>query len=60
MLKQLAALEVKIGDRIYKLLCDHDSPLGEVHDALVQFKSHVVEKIKAAHEAEKPKEENPQ
>lgn len=58
MLKQLAALEVKIGERIYRLLCDHDSPLGEVHDVLMQMKSHVVGKIQENHAAEnQPKAE---
>lgn len=53
MLKQLAALEVKIEDRIYHLVCDHNSPLGEVHDALCRMKDHVVNRIKEAHEQEK-------
>ena len=58
MLKQFAALEVKIGDRFYRLLCDADAPLGEVHDAIVQMRAHVVGKINEAHKAEQPKDES--
>lgn len=51
MIKNIATLEVKIGERIYKLLCDIDSPLGEVHDSLSQMKNYVIERINAAHKA---------
>lgn len=55
MLKNIAQLEHKIGDRLYKFLCDNDAPLGEVHDALSKFKSHVVGLIQAS---DKAKEES--
>lgn len=57
MLKQLTALEVKIEDRIYQLVCDPNSPLGEVHDVLSKMKAHVIDKIKSVQESEKPNEE---
>lgn len=57
MLKQMAALEIKIEDRIYHLVCDHSAPLGEVHDVLCRMKHHVVQKIQEIHEKEKPQEE---
>ena len=52
MLKNLSSLELKIGERIYKLMCDVDAPLGEVHDVLVQMKSYVVSRIQEAQKAE--------
>lgn len=55
MIKNIAQLEHKIGDRIYKFLCDSDAPLGEVHDALAKFKTHVVSIIQAS---DKAKEES--
>jgi hypothetical protein len=57
MLKSLSALEVKIGERAYKLICEGDSPLGEVHDVLCKMKSFVIEKILAAQKSEEKPEE---
>lgn len=54
MLKNLAALEVKIGERFYRMMCEVDSPIGEVHDALCQMRNHVVQKIIDARNAEQP------
>ncbi len=51
MIKSLTALEVKIGERVYKFLCDVESPLGEAHDAISQMKNYVVGKINEAHAA---------
>tara|TARA_R110000751_G_scaffold60367_1_gene126030 strand:- start:412 stop:693 length:282 start_codon:yes stop_codon:yes gene_type:complete len=51
-LKTSACLEVVIESKIYKLQCDADSPLGCLHDALMQMKGHCVEKMKAAHQEE--------
>ena len=45
MLKNISKLEVKIGEKLYHFLCDCDSPLGEVHDALAKMKSFVVSTI---------------
>ena len=52
MIKNLTALEIKIGERIYRLICDIDSPLGEAHDVLLQMKGHVAKMISDAHAAE--------
>ena len=56
MIKNLTELEIKIGERVYKFLCAVDAPLGEVHDAVNQMKSFVVQKINEAHAASSPKE----
>jgi hypothetical protein len=45
MITNITKLEVKIGERTYVLLCSCDSPLGELHDALMQMKSHIIEKM---------------
>lgn len=42
MFKALAKLEIEIEGRVYSLLCDHDSPIVHVKDALVKFVSHAV------------------
>lgn len=49
-------MEVKIGDRLYELSCDTDSPLGELHDALCSMKAHVVNLIVEHQKNEQPKE----
>lgn len=43
MLKTIARLEHKIGERVYHLTCDHDSPLTEVKEALFKFGAHIVQ-----------------
>lgn len=53
MIKNITSLQVKIGERLYKLFCDVDSPIGEVHDALCQMKGFIVTRINEAHNAEK-------
>lgn len=52
MFKQITAGEVKIRERVYKLLCDSDSPLGELHDALMEMKGHCVDRMIQAHKQE--------
>jgi hypothetical protein len=52
MIKQKTVLEVKIGERVYELFCQSDSPLGELHDALLQMKGFTVEKMVIAHRQE--------
>lgn len=59
MLKLVARLEHRIGDRIFHLICDSDSPISEVKDALVQFLSHASSIEKSAIEALKSQEEQP-
>ena len=48
MLKTNACLEVKLENKVYQLHCDADSPLGCLHDALMQMKGHVVERMSNA------------
>jgi hypothetical protein len=45
MIKNKAILEVKVGERAYQLELAPDSPLGEVHDALVQMRAYVVSRM---------------
>lgn len=59
MIKSKTVLEVQIGDRIYRMDCDPDSPLGEVHDALTQMRACVVQKIVDIDKSkEEPKDES--
>lgn len=37
MIKNISRLEHKIGDRVYQVLCDTESPLAELKEALCQF-----------------------
>lgn len=37
MLKNIVRLEHIVGDRVYHLLCDNDSPITEVREALNNF-----------------------
>jgi len=61
MLKNIVKLEHKVGDRVYQLLCDNDSPLQEVKDAIFQFSGFVAGVEKQAQEAaaKKSAEESP-
>jgi len=45
MIKNKTTLEHKIGERLYQLVLDSDSPLGEVFDVLCHMKAFVVKKI---------------
>lgn len=57
MIKQKTILEVIIGERVYELSCSADSPLGELHDALMQMKGFCVDRMIAAHKEEKEQAE---
>lgn len=37
MLKSISKLELKIGEKLYEFMCDHDSPVEHVKEALCQF-----------------------
>lgn len=45
MLNMISKLEVKIEDRVYQLLCDNDSSLGELHDVLHKMKNFVIQRM---------------
>lgn len=51
MIKNITRLEHKVGDRIYHFVCENDSPLGEIHDALSKFKSCIIEIINGQEKA---------
>lgn len=54
MLSNISKIEVKIGERVYQLLCAIDSPLGEVHDALSEMKGFIIQKIQQADKDSQP------
>lgn len=56
MLKTQTILEVKIGERIYTLHLDPQSPLGEAYDAVTQMRGYIIDKIVEENEKSKPKE----
>lgn len=41
MLKNISQLEHAVGDKVYHFMCDSNSPLNEVKDALFQFLKYV-------------------
>lgn len=41
MLKNISKLEVVIGEKVYQMICDSDSPLEHVKEALFQFQKYV-------------------
>lgn len=45
MIKNTTILEVKVGERVYQMLCSSDSPLGELFDTLSAMRSHVAQII---------------
>ena len=45
MFKSKILCEVTIGDKLFQFLLDSDSPLGAVHDALVQMRGLIVDKM---------------
>lgn len=48
MIKQQTVLEVKVNERIYQLFLASDTPLGEAHDAIMQMKGYIVDRMVAA------------
>jgi hypothetical protein len=48
MKRTLTSIEITVGERLYQLLVQADSPLGELHDVLFQMKAHVIDLIKQA------------
>lgn len=65
MLKNIIKLECKIGEKMYQLLCDNDSPLEHLKEVLFQFQKYVgqiEDNIKAQREKleAESKEKNPQ
>jgi hypothetical protein len=63
MLKNLSKLELEIGNKMYQLLCENDSPIEHVKEALFQFQKYIgqiedqVKATKKAQEEEAKKKE---
>ncbi len=56
MLKNITRLEHEIGEKSYHFLCDMDSPLNEVREALCQFLKYIgnlEDELRVKFEAEK-------
>jgi hypothetical protein len=45
MINSRTILEHKIGERAYQFFCDPNSPLGELHDALVVMRNFIIQKM---------------
>lgn len=61
MLKNISRLECKVNDKTYQLLCDMDSPIEHVKEALFQFQKYigfVEDQIKQQQEEKKLSEDN--
>lgn len=56
MLKQQVSFDVMRNDRVYRISCDPDSPLGELYDALNEMRSFVIQKILDEQKSQEPKE----
>ena len=52
MLKMKSMLEVEIAGNTYQLYCNTDSPLGNLHDALMQMKGWAVDRMVKAQKEE--------
>ncbi len=52
-LNNKTVLEVKRNERVYSLECNADSPLGELHDVLVEMKGYVVQRAQDVQDQEK-------
>lgn len=60
MFKNVAQVEVKVNDKVYRLICDNDSPIADFKEALFQFQKFAASVEDAAREAqEKAKKETP-
>jgi hypothetical protein len=62
MFKSKIVCEVTIGDKLFQFLLDQDSPLGSVHDALVQMRGLVVDQMQkvVAEQQKKPEAKEPE
>lgn len=45
MQEQKTVLKVEIAGKVFQLYCDNDSPLGSLHDALMQMKGAIVDRM---------------
>jgi hypothetical protein len=59
MLKNIVKLEIMLADKIYQFLCDNDSPLEHIKEALFQCQKligQIEDNIKSQLEAKKAQE----
>jgi len=52
MFENKTHLFLEVNNRKYTLICDPESPLGELHDVICQFKASVVKRIQEVQESE--------
>ncbi len=52
MSENKTVLKVEIHGKSFELHCNNDSPLGSIHDALMQMKSWIINKIVENHNLE--------
>lgn len=57
MLKNISRLQHVIGDRVFHLLCDSDSPLTEVRDSILEFLKFIGRMEDAAKQAQEQQKE---
>lgn len=57
MQKNICQLEAKVGEKVFHLLCDHDSPLGHVKEALFQFLKYIGQIEDQAKKSEEEKQD---
>ena len=43
MLKNITQLTVQVGEKVYHLLCDNDSPIAHVKEAIFEFTKSVAQ-----------------
>lgn len=53
MQKQITRFEVKKGERVYQFLMDSESPIGELHDVLIEMREYVIQAIQKTIEMQK-------
>jgi hypothetical protein len=59
MISNITRIECKVGEKVYHLSCDMDSPVADVKEAVFQFQKyigHIEDQIKKNLEAQKAAE----
>lgn len=52
MISQKTVLKAEVAGKSFELYCDNDSPLGSLHDALMQMKGWSVDRMRLAQQEE--------
>ena len=56
---QASGLRIKKDEKVYSLHCDPNSPLGEIHDVLMEMKGYVLQRMNEQQEKDmKPPDPN--